>query len=99
MSWCLPQLSLLKTGDFHHVSMMILIEIPGNYYSFANTQNKDARLFFTQGCVPTNDDDSVPGSATKPGAMDGDSSTPTGRPTSVKGRPRGKQKAGGRKAT
>ncbi|RAL05005.1 Cupin domain protein [Aspergillus ibericus CBS 121593] len=76
-----------------------VFQVPrGNYYSFANTQNKDARLFFTQGCVPTNDDDSLPGSATKPGAMDGDSSTPTGRPTGVKGRPRGKQKAGGRKA-
>jgi hypothetical protein len=24
----------------------------GNYYSFANMCDKDARLFFTQGCVP-----------------------------------------------
>lgn len=79
--------------------MDVLIEFAGNYYSFANTQNKDARLFFTQGCVPVENDDSAPGSATKPGAMDGDSSTPTGRPTGVKGRPKGKQKAGGRKAT
>ncbi|GLA56553.1 hypothetical protein AtubIFM54640_000209 [Aspergillus tubingensis] len=77
-----------------------VFQVPrGNYYSFANTQNKDARLFFTQGCVPVENDDSAPGSATKPGAMDGDSSTPTGRPTGVKGRPKGKQKAGGRKAT
>ncbi|PYH92028.1 hypothetical protein BO71DRAFT_400901 [Aspergillus ellipticus CBS 707.79] len=78
-----------------------VFQVPrGNYYSFANTHSKDARLFFTQGCVPVENDDSAPGSATKPGAMDGDSSTPTGRPTgAIKGRPRGKQKArGGRKA-
>ncbi|PWY65342.1 cupin domain protein [Aspergillus heteromorphus CBS 117.55] len=74
-----------------------VFQVPrGNYYSFANTHNKDARLFFTQGCVPVENDGSAPGSATKPGAMDGDSSTPTGRPTgAVKGRPRGKQKTGG----
>ncbi|PYH41164.1 Cupin domain protein [Aspergillus saccharolyticus JOP 1030-1] len=78
-----------------------VFQVPrGNYYSFANTHNKDARLFFTQGCLPENDD-SAPGSATKAGIMEADSSTPTGRPTTIgKGRPRGKQKSGpGRKAT
>ncbi|RAL10770.1 Cupin domain protein [Aspergillus homomorphus CBS 101889] len=78
-----------------------VFQVPrGNYYSFANTHNKDARLFFTQGCLPENDD-SAPGSATKAGIMEADSSTPTGRPTTMgKGRPRGKQKNGpGRIAT
>ncbi|OJK03307.1 hypothetical protein ASPACDRAFT_58234 [Aspergillus aculeatus ATCC 16872] len=77
-----------------------VFQVPrGNYYSFANTHNKDARLFFTQGCLPENDD-SAPGSATKAGIMEADSSTPTGRSTTTgKGRPRGKQKIGpGRKA-
>ncbi|RAH44216.1 Cupin domain protein [Aspergillus brunneoviolaceus CBS 621.78] len=77
-----------------------VFQVPrGNYYSFANTHNKDARLFFTQGCLPENDD-SAPGSATKAGIMEADSSTPTGRSTTTgKGRPRGKQKTGpGRKA-
>ncbi|KAJ5576316.1 hypothetical protein N7535_003242 [Penicillium sp. DV-2018c] len=30
-----------------------VFQVPrGNYYSFANTHRKEARLFFTQGCVP-----------------------------------------------
>jgi centromere protein C len=68
--------------------------LSGNYYSFANTYSKDARLFFTQGCVPTEGDE-TPGSASKADALDGESNTPPARPkaTSGKGRPKGKQKA------
>ncbi|PLB45360.1 cupin domain protein [Aspergillus steynii IBT 23096] len=73
-----------------------VFQVPrGNYYSFANTHGKDARLFFTQGCVPTDKDDSAPGSASKLGTMEGESTTPMTRSTGVgKGRPKGKQKTG-----
>ncbi|KAL4912167.1 kinetochore CENP-C fungal-like protein [Aspergillus aurantiobrunneus] len=73
-----------------------VFQVPrGNYYSFANTYNKDARLFFTQGCVPsTEEGDDAPGSASKTDALDGESNTPPTRPkaTTGKGRPKGKQK-------
>ncbi|KAL2863591.1 Cupin domain protein [Aspergillus lucknowensis] len=74
-----------------------VFQVPrGNYYSFANTYSKDARLFFTQGCVPREGDD-APGSASKTDdALDGESNTPPTRAkatTSGKGRPKGKQKA------
>ncbi|KAL2825425.1 kinetochore CENP-C fungal-like protein [Aspergillus cavernicola] len=75
-----------------------VFQVPrGNYYSFSNTYHKDARLFFTQGCVPAGDGggDDAPGSASKPDALDGESNTPPARPkaASSKGRPKGKQKA------
>lgn len=70
--------------------------VAGNYYSFANTHGKDARLFFTQGCVPVENDQSSPGSASKPAVSTEDESTiQKGRPSGTgKGRPKGKQKAG-----
>ncbi|GAB1211073.1 hypothetical protein ATERTT37_000185 [Aspergillus terreus] len=80
-----------------------VFQVPrGNYYSFANNFSKDARLFFTQGCVPTENDDSVPESASKPDMMEGEGETtvePTkAARTGAKGRPKGKQKAGGSKS-
>ncbi|KKK15807.1 hypothetical protein ARAM_007426 [Aspergillus rambellii] len=72
-----------------------VFQVPrGNYYSFANTYSKDARLFFTQGCVPTEGDD-TPGSASKTDTLDGEATTPVARPKATKGRPKGKQKAAG----
>lgn len=75
-----------------------LLNCKGNYYSFANTHEFDARLFFTQGCVPTENENLASEPASKPTAMEGDSATDAGRPT--KGRPKGsksaKQKAGGK---
>ncbi|KAL4898425.1 kinetochore CENP-C fungal-like protein [Aspergillus ambiguus] len=75
-----------------------VFQVPrGNYYSFANNFSKDARLFFTQGCVPTENDGSVPGSATKPDMMEGEESSEppkAARTGGAKGRPKGKQKAG-----
>ncbi|KAF7161843.1 hypothetical protein CNMCM6106_008954 [Aspergillus hiratsukae] len=74
-----------------------VFQVPrGNYYSFANTHGKDARLFFTQGCVPVENDQSSPGSASKPVVTTEDeSTTQRGRPSGTgKGRPKGKQKAG-----
>ncbi|KAL2824562.1 kinetochore CENP-C fungal-like protein [Aspergillus pseudoustus] len=72
-----------------------VFQVPrGNYYSFANTYSKDARLFFTQGCVPTEGDE-TPGSASKTDTLDVESNTPPARPKATlgKGRPKGKQKA------
>ncbi|KAL4941003.1 kinetochore CENP-C fungal-like protein [Aspergillus oleicola] len=59
-----------------------VFQVPrGNYYSFANTYNKDARLFFTQGCIPSaGDGDDAPGSASKTDALDGETNTPPARP-------------------
>lgn len=71
-----------------------VFQVPrGNYYSFANTYNKDARLFFTQGCVPVDPDGSAAGSS-KPAIVERESTTEGSRTTSgTKGRPRGKQKS------
>lgn len=66
----------------------------GNYYSFANAYDKVAQLFFTQGCVPTENENSTSGSASKPAATEDKSATDS-KPNAVgKGRPKGKQKAG-----
>ncbi|OJJ89466.1 Cupin domain protein [Aspergillus glaucus CBS 516.65] len=65
-----------------------VFQVPrGNYYSFANIYGFDARLFFTQGCVPAENESLASESASKPTAMEGDSTTDAGRPT--KGRPKG----------
>ncbi|KAL4868207.1 hypothetical protein BDV12DRAFT_169934 [Aspergillus spectabilis] len=75
-----------------------VFQVPrGNYYSFANTYSKDARLFFAQGCLPSAiEGDDAPESATKADALDGESNTPPARPKTSgkgKGRPKAKQKA------
>ena len=66
--------------------------ILGNYYSFANTHEFDARLFFTQGCVPMEsevENEAPAADATsKPAALEEDSAVDTGRST-TKGRPKG----------
>lgn len=68
---------------------------PGNYYSFANTYSRDARLFFTQGCVPpTEAESSTSSGASKPVAerdITADSEHTGG---GTKGRSRGKPKTG-----
>ncbi|KAL2001591.1 hypothetical protein VTN02DRAFT_1546 [Thermoascus thermophilus] len=71
-----------------------VFQVPrGNYYSFANTYDKDARLFFTQGCVPVEPDGSA--AASKPAVAERESTTEGSRTTGgTKGRPRGKQKGG-----
>ncbi|OJJ44190.1 hypothetical protein ASPZODRAFT_849409 [Penicilliopsis zonata CBS 506.65] len=71
-----------------------VFQVPrGNYYSFANTHQKDARLFFTQGCVPAPNEVSTPGSASKLAENERESTAEaTPAVTTVKGRPRGKQK-------
>ncbi|KAL4796187.1 kinetochore CENP-C fungal-like protein [Aspergillus venezuelensis] len=72
-----------------------VFQVPrGNYYSFANTYNKDARLFFTQGCVPsTSDGDDAPGSASKTDALDGETNTPPARPKTTATRATAKNNA------
>lgn len=46
--------SLVVSFEFPPVMCVNLLTpvLLGNYYSFANTHHKEARLFFTQGCVP-----------------------------------------------
>ncbi|KAJ5156506.1 hypothetical protein N7492_009309 [Penicillium capsulatum] len=73
-----------------------VFQVPrGNYYSFANPYGKDARLFFTQGCVPGEGEDAPPPETTTSGheteaeADGGPSASGKGR-----GRRKGKQKAG-----
>lgn len=70
--------------------------IPGNYYSFANTSKMDARLFFTQGCVPTENDSTPPESVSR--SIEGEQTPKPGRPAGARGRPKGKQKAGSKAA-
>ncbi|KAE8148754.1 kinetochore CENP-C fungal-like protein [Aspergillus avenaceus] len=78
-----------------------VFQVPrGNYYSFANTHGKDARLFFTQGCVPMEGNSSGPGSASKNDTMEEEPTPRPGRSTNAgKGRPKGKQKTSGSKAS
>ncbi|RJE17999.1 Cupin domain protein [Aspergillus sclerotialis] len=74
-----------------------VFQIPrGNYYSFANTHETDARLFFTQGCVPVENDSSTPGEDSK--VEQPEPPAKGARATAGKGRPRGKQKTGGSKS-
>ena len=91
-------------SKFHEVSCILSNQttatdccVPGNYYSFANTHETDARLFFTQGCVPVESDGSTPGEDSKVEQPEPPIKAP--RATGGKGRPRGKQKAGGSKSS
>ncbi|CDM35614.1 hypothetical protein DTO013E5_6497 [Penicillium roqueforti] len=79
-----------------------VFQVPrGNYYSFANTHQKEARLFFTQGCVPDeneneNEDETPQMSQDVGPESEFEADTPTA-PVHVpakkaKGRPKGKQK-------
>ncbi|CAG8907335.1 unnamed protein product [Penicillium egyptiacum] len=81
-----------------------VFQVPrGNYYSFANTHQKEARLFFTQGCVPDeneNEDDTPQMSQDVGPESEFEADTPTA-PVHVpakkaKGRPKGKQKKTGK---
>ncbi|KAL1967251.1 hypothetical protein VTN77DRAFT_3297 [Rasamsonia byssochlamydoides] len=68
-----------------------VFQVPrGNYYSFANTYRSDARLFFTQGCVPTEGENNSAGTASKPAVSEQEFSTEGPR---AKGKGRGKAKA------
>lgn len=79
------------------------IPSPGNYYSFANTHQKEARLFFTQGCVPDeneNEDDTPQMSHDAGPESEFEADTPAA-PVHIpakktKGRPKGKQKKAGK---
>ncbi|KAL1985560.1 hypothetical protein VTN96DRAFT_7780 [Rasamsonia emersonii] len=73
-----------------------VFQVPrGNYYSFANAYQSDARLFFTQGCVPTEAEkaekaDNSASTASKPAASEQESSA---EKSQTKGKGRGKSKA------
>jgi centromere protein C len=71
--------------------------LKGNYYSFMNQHQKEARLFFTQGCVPS-EGESTPQAQPKGAVQEGEfepESGPSAPPAAkTRGRPKGKQKAG-----
>ncbi|KAJ5911056.1 uncharacterized protein N7473_000359 [Penicillium subrubescens] len=72
-----------------------VFQIPrGNYYSFQNSHDKDARLFFTQCCLPEGSEVPVPTTEnavqSEFEAESGPSEPPAAKP---RGRPKGKQKA------
>ncbi|KAI5293294.1 hypothetical protein KEM52_005676 [Ascosphaera acerosa] len=80
-----------------------VFQVPrGNDYSFRNTLDKPAKLFFTQGCVVTNEASAgAPGMASSAGPS---SEVPTSRPTSASiaapadpGLASSRTKAGGKK--
>ncbi|KAJ5145660.1 uncharacterized protein N7515_000224 [Penicillium bovifimosum] len=79
----------------------------GNYYSFANTHRKEARLFFTQGCVPDESEngndtpqmsqDVVPESEFEADTAAAAAAAAAPAPAKKgKGRPKGKQKKTGK---
>lgn len=68
----------------------------GNYYSFQNSHPKNARLFFTQCCLPEGSEAPVQsGTAAGPSQSQfGNDSGPSEPPAAkARGRPKGKQKA------
>ena len=77
------------------IQFLITWERAGNYYSFANAHKKDARLFFTQGCVPT-ENETTP---SRPDAVEQEDVVSTEEVRTKGGRPRGKQKGGSKNAS
>lgn len=61
-------------------------------YSFANPYDKEARLFFTQGCVPEGDEESAEPISQPPGAESQSEGNANAKPKTGRGR-KGKQKA------
>lgn len=72
---------------------LLTLRLAGNYYSFQNSHDKDARLFFTQCCLPEGSEVPVQtenAAQSEFEAESGPSETPAAKP---RGRPKGKQKA------
>ncbi|KAK5798514.1 hypothetical protein VI817_004804 [Penicillium citrinum] len=70
-----------------------VFQVPrGNMYSFANPYDKEARLFFTQGCVPEGDEESAEPISQPPGAESQSEGNANAKPKTGRGR-KGKQKA------
>ncbi|KAJ5693312.1 hypothetical protein N7462_002735 [Penicillium macrosclerotiorum] len=76
-----------------------VFQVPrGNYYSFANPYQKEARLFFTQGCVPADSEEASPSQGPKTAGQESEFEADSGKSaapaTKTRGRPpKGKQKA------
>lgn len=95
-------------GEWHQIapSTTVAVEankstlgLTGSHYSFANPYDKDARLFFTQGCIP-DESEELPTAESKGDAQDGgpeaqsaQSGPSKPKPANARGR-KGKQKAG-----
>jgi centromere protein C len=76
-----------------HLLTLFISLLAGNYYSFQNSHDKNARLFFTQCCLPEGSEVPVQNeNATQSEfeAESGPSEPPAAKP---RGRPKGKQKA------
>lgn len=67
----------------------------GNYYSFQNSHPKNARLFFTQCCLPEGSEAPVQSETPGPSQSQFENDSGPSEPPAAKarGRPKGKQKA------
>jgi hypothetical protein len=88
------EVSLLHDHTNYYPSTNTSSLLAGNYYSFQNSHDKDARLFFTQCCLPEGSEVPVPTTEnavqSEFEAESGPSEPPAAKP---RGRPKGKQKA------
>lgn len=85
----------VRVHDVGHFILKSWCSLTGNYYSFMNQHQKEARLFFTQGCVP-GEGESTPQAESKGAVQESEfeaESGPSTAPTAKRGRPKGKQKA------
>ncbi|KAJ5364645.1 uncharacterized protein N7496_010358 [Penicillium cataractarum] len=71
-----------------------VFQIPrGNYYSFQNSHDKNARLFFTQCCLPEGSEMPVQSETATQSEFEAESGTSEPPAPKARGRPKGKQKA------
>ncbi|KAJ5216770.1 hypothetical protein N7468_009778 [Penicillium chermesinum] len=75
-----------------------VFQVPrGNHYSFQNPYEREARLFFTQGCIPNEGEQSNPSeeshAAAPESGLEGESDPATSKASKNRGRPKGKAKA------
>ncbi|CEJ54715.1 hypothetical protein PMG11_01011 [Penicillium brasilianum] len=71
-----------------------VFQIPrGNYYSFQNSHDKNARLFFTQCCLPEGSEMPVQSETATQSEFEAESGPSEPPAAKARGRPKGKQKA------
>ncbi|KAJ5443651.1 uncharacterized protein N7458_007523 [Penicillium daleae] len=71
-----------------------VFQIPrGNYYSFQNSHDKNARLFFTQCCLPEGSEVPMQSENTTQSEFEAESGPSEPPAAKARGRPKGKQKA------
>jgi centromere protein C len=67
--------------------------LSGNYYSFQNSHDKNARLFFTQCCLPEGSEVPMQSENTTQSEFEAESGPSEPPAAKARGRPKGKQKA------